>query len=254
MAFDEGAFSHLVKTANGDARAALNALELAVITTRPDESGIRRITLEIAEESIQQRVLGYDKSGDNHYDVASAFIKSMRGSDPDATAYWLARMIAAGEKPEFIARRILIQAAEDVGLADPQALLVAQAAAWAVNFVGWPEAGLILAEAALYVATAPKSNSCYIALKKAKSDVETERTGEVPPHLRDASYKGASSLGHGKGYKYPHDYPGHYIIQQYLPHTLAGKTYYQPSDSGYEGMIREQLHQWKKGRSHRHEK
>lgn len=254
VAFDEGAFSHLVKTANGDARAALNALELAVITTRPDESGIRRITLEIAEESIQQRVLGYDKSGDNHYDVASAFIKSMRGSDPDATAYWLARMIAAGEKPEFIARRILIQAAEDVGLADPQALLVAQAAAWAVNFVGWPEAGLILAEAALYVATAPKSNSCYIALKKAKSDVETERTGEVPPHLRDASYKGASSLGHGKGYKYPHDYPGHYIIQQYLPHTLAGKTYYQPSDSGYEGMIRERLHQWKKGGSHRHEK
>ena len=248
VVFDEDAFSHLVKTANGDARSALNALELSVLTTEPDECGVRRITLEIAEESIQERALGYDKSGDAHYDIASAFIKSMRGSDPDATAYWLARMVASGEKPEFIARRILIQAAEDVGLADPHALLVAVAAAWAVSFVGWPEAGLILAEAAMYIATAPKSNSCYLAIKKATADLETERTGEVPSHLRDASYKGASTLGHGKGYKYPHEYPGNYIFQQYLPYLLAGKTYYEPSENGYERTIKERLAMWEKGR------
>lgn len=247
VVFDEDAFSHLVNTANGDARSALNALELAVMTTEADECGMRRITLETAEESIQKRALGYDKSGDAHYDVVSAFIKSMRGSDPDATAYWLARMIASGEKPEFVARRILIQAAEDVGLADPHALLVAAAAAWAVNFIGWPEAGLILAEAAMYIATAPKSNSCYQALEQATADLETERTGEVPPHLRDASYKGASALGHGKGYKYPHDHPGNYIFQQYLPYSLAGKTYYEPSANGYERTIKERLAMWKKG-------
>lgn len=237
----DDAFSHLVRTANGDARSALNAIELAVLTTEVGEDGVRSITLEIAEESIQERALGYDKSGDAHYDIVSAFIKSMRGSDPDATVYWLARMIASGEKPEFIARRIVIHAAEDVGLANPHALLVAAAAAWAVTFVGWPEARLILAEAAIYVATAPKSNSCYLAIKNAEHDLETERTAEVPRHLRNASYKGAASLGHGKGYKYPHEFPGNYVFQQYLPHILAGKTYYQPSENGYERTIKERL-------------
>lgn len=245
---DEDAFRHIVGTANGDARSALNAIELAVLTTEADEDGVRHITLEIAEESIQERAQVYDKSGDAHYDIASAFIKSMRGSDPDATVYWLARMIASGEKPEFIARRIMIQAAEDIGLADPHALLVASAAAWAVNFVGWPEAGLILAEAAIYLATAPKSNSCYLAVKNATNDIQTERTGEVPPYLRDASYKGAASLGHGKGYKYPHDFPGNYIFQQYLPYVLEGRTYYEPSENGYERAIKERLAIWKKSR------
>ncbi len=238
---DDAAFFHLVKTANGDARSALNAIELAVLTTEPDDSGVRRITLEIAEESIQERALGYDKSGDAHYDVTSAFIKSMRGSDPDATVYWLARMIASGEKPEFIARRIMIHAAEDVGLADPHALLIATAAAWAVNFVGWPEARLILAEAAIYIATAPKSNSCCVAITEATRDLETEHTGEVPLHLRDASYRGAAKLGHGVGYKYPHDFPGNYASQQYLPHVVTGKTYYEPSGNGYERTITERL-------------
>ena len=191
----------------------MNAIELAVLTTEPDERGVCHITLDIAEESIQERALGYDKSGDSHYDVASAFIKSMRGSDPDATVYWLARMIASGEKPEFIARRIMIHAAEDVGLADPHALLIATAAAWAVSFVGWPEAKLILAEAAIYIATAPKSNSCCAAITNATRDLETRRTGEVPLHLRDTSYRGAAKLGHGKGYKYPHDFPGNYASQ-----------------------------------------
>ncbi len=246
---DEDAFSHLVRTANGDARSALNAIELAVLTTHPDNNGVRHITLAIAEESIQERALGYDKSGDAHYDITSAFIKSMRGSDPDATVYWLARMIESGEKPEFIARRIMIHAAEDVGLADPHALLVASAAAWAVSFVGWPEAKLILAEAALYIATAPKSNSCCQAISKASSDLATQRTGEVPLHLRDASYKGAALLGHGKDYKYPHDFPGNYAPQQYLPGTLVGKTYYEPSGNGYERTIRERLRNW--GMSHR---
>ncbi len=243
---DEDAFCHIVRCANGDARTALNAIELAVLTTEADEGGVRCITLEIAEESIQEKALVYDKSGDAHYDMASALIKSMRGSDPDATVYWLARMIASGEKPEFIARRILIHAAEDIGLADPHALLVASAAAWAVNFVGWPEAKLILTQAAIYLATAPKSNSCYLAIKNASSDLEGERTGEVPHHLRDASYKGAASLGHGKGYKYPHDYPGNYIFQQYLPDNLVGKTYYEPSENGYERTIKERFASRKK--------
>ncbi|MDI7247848.1 MAG: AAA family ATPase [Bacillota bacterium] len=239
------AFDHIVRMANGDARSALNAIELAVLTTPPDELGVRHITLEVAEDSIQRRALVYDRDGDAHYDTISAFIKSMRGSDPDAAAYWLARMVAAGEDPEFIARRIVIQAAEDVGCADPHALLVACAAAWAVRFVGWPEAKLPLAEAAIYVATAPKSNSAYLAIAKAMEDVEKERSGEVPAHLRDASYKGAARLGHGAGYKYPHDFPGHFVPQQYLPDILAGRVYYEPSSNGYEKQIANRLTRWR---------
>ncbi|MGE5573266.1 MAG: AAA family ATPase [Bacillota bacterium] len=242
---DPDAFDHIARMANGDARSALNAMELAVLTTPPDERGVRHITLDVAEDSIQRRALVYDRDGDAHYDTISAFIKSMRGSDPDAAAYWLARMAAAGEDPEFIARRIVIQAAEDVGCADPHALLVACAAAWAVRFVGWPEAKLPLAEAAIYVATAPKSNSAYLAISKAMEDVEKERSGEVPVHLRDASYKGAARLGHGAGYKYPHDFPGHFVPQQYLPDTLEGRVYYEPSPNGYEKQIGERLARWR---------
>lgn len=245
---DDDAFNHIVRMANGDARSALNAIELAVLTTPPDERGVRHITLEVAEDSIQRRALVYDRDGDAHYDTISAFIKSMRGSDPDAAVYWLARMVAAGEDPEFIARRIVIQAAEDVGCADPHALLVACAAAWAVKFVGWPEAKLPLAQAAIYVATAPKSNSAYVAIGKAMEDVEKERSGEVPAHLRDASYKGAARLAHGAGYKYPHDFPGHFVPQQYLPDTLAGRVYYEPSSNGYEKQIAERLAKWRSAR------
>ncbi|HHV62888.1 MAG TPA: AAA family ATPase [Firmicutes bacterium] len=238
---DEDAFRHIVDVANGDARAALNAIELAVITTQPGEGGVRHITLEVAEESIQRRALRYDKQGDNHYDTVSAFIKSMRGSDPDAAVYWLARMIEAGEDPRFIARRLVICASEDVGNADPHALLVATAAAQAVDFVGWPEASIVLAQAVIYVATAPKSNASYLAINAAKKDVEDMRSGDVPVHLRDASYRGAARLGHGKGYKYPHDYPGHHVPQDYLPENLRGKVYYTPSDNGYEIKIKERL-------------
>ncbi|MEW6228894.1 MAG: replication-associated recombination protein A, partial [Bacillota bacterium] len=219
-----------------------------VLTTPPDDDGVRHITLGIAEDSIQRRALVYDREGDAHYDTISAFIKSMRGSDPDAAVYWLAKMAAAGEDPEFIARRIVIQAAEDVGCADPHALLVAVAAAWAVRFVGWPEAKIPLAEAAIYLACAPKSNSAYLAINKAMEDIESERTGEVPVHLRDASYKGAARLGHGAGYKYPHDFPGHFVPQQYLPDALAGKVYYEPTSNGYEKQIAERLAGWRKKR------
>ncbi|NPV52828.1 MAG: AAA family ATPase [Firmicutes bacterium] len=238
---DEDAFRHIVDVANGDARAALNAIELAVLTTPPGENGIRHITLEVAEESIQRRALRYDKQGDNHYDTISAFIKSMRGSDPDAAVYWLARMVEAGEDPGFIARRVVICASEDVGNADPHALLVATAAAQAVDFVGWPEASIILAQAVIYVAAAPKSNASYLAINAAKKDVEGMRSGDVPIHLRDASYRGAARLGHGKGYKYPHDYPGHYIPQDYLPDNVRGRVYYKPTENGYELKIKERL-------------
>ncbi len=242
---DEDAFLHVVRMANGDARSALNAIELAVLTTSPDERGVRHITLDVAEDSIQRRALVYDRDGDAHYDCISAFIKSMRGSDPDAATYWLARMAAAGEDPEFIARRIVIQAAEDVGCADPHALMVAVAAAWAVKFVGWPEAKLPLAEAAIYVACAPKSNAAYVALTRAAEDLENERTGEVPMHLRDASYPGSARLGHGAGYRYPHDFPGHFVPQQYMPDHLARRVYYEPSSNGYERQIGERLRAWR---------
>ncbi|OAT85009.1 replication-associated recombination protein A [Desulfotomaculum copahuensis] len=230
---EPAALSHLARSANGDARAALNALELAVLTTPPGADGVRRIDLSVAGQAAGRRALQYDRA-DEHYDVISAFIKSMRGSDPQATLYWLARLIYAGEDPAFISRRIMIHAAEDVGLADPRALLVATAAAQAAERIGWPEARIVLAEAALYIARAPKSNSVVTGIDRAMRAVEKERAGAVPAHLRDASYAGAAALGHGKGYKYPHDYPGHRVVQQYLPDELVGMVFYEPSDQGEE--------------------
>ncbi len=237
----EEALSHIARSANGDARAALNALELAAMTTDPDAGGTIYITREIAAQCSQRRVLPYDKDGDNHYDVISAFIKSLRGSDPDAALYWLAHMLYAGEDPKFIARRILVHAAEDVGLADPRALEIAQAAAYAVHFVGLPEARLPLAQATLYIATAPKSNSVITAIDKALNTVKKEAGKQVPNHLRDSHYQGAASLGHGRGYKYPHDYPGGYVDQDYLPQGLEEKTFYTPTDRGYEKIIKKRL-------------
>lgn len=238
---DEEALEHWAQICVGDARSAYNALELAALSTPADSSGRRHIDLAIAAESIQQRVVRYDKHGDWHYDVISAFIKSMRGSDPDATLHWLARMMEAGEAPEFIARRIVICAAEDVGLADPQALVVAMAAAQAVHFVGWPEAQIPLAEAALYVACAQKSNSTIAGIGKARADLQGKSFDGVPMHLRDASYKGAKNFGHGQGYRYPHDYPGNFVAQQYLPDNLQDAQYYQPSNNGLEARIKERL-------------
>ncbi|MDN5294287.1 MAG: putative ATPase [Eubacteriales bacterium] len=234
---DEEALGHLVRVADGDARTALNALELAVITTPPGEDGYRHITLEVAEESIQRRMVRYDKAGDNHYDVISAFIKSLRGSDPDAALHWLARMFKAGEDPRFIARRMIVHAAEDVGLADPMALVVAVAAAQALEYVGMPEARLPLAEAAIYIATAPKSNAVIKAIDSAMADIDKLSIGEVPRHLRDPHYKGAKKLGHGEGYKYPHHYPNNYVQQQYMPDPLVGKKYFRPYGQGYEKEI-----------------
>lgn len=218
------ALLHLAKSSDGDARKALSALEIAVLTTEMDKDGVIRIDVKVAEESIQKKHIVYDRAGDEHYDTASAFIKSMRGSDPDATVYWLAKMIYAGEDPRFIARRIVIAASEDVGNADPMALVIATNAAQAVEFIGMPEARIILAQAAIYVANAPKSNACYRAIEEALKDIEKERTFQVPEHLKDAHYKGAKRLGHGKGYKYPHDYGG-YVEQDYLPQK---KKYYKP--------------------------
>ena len=227
------ALEHFAETARGDARVALNGLELAVLSTMPNAEGIRVIDLAVAEESIQERAIVYDKMGDQHYDVISAFIKSMRGSDPDAVLHYLARMLAAGEDPRFIARRIVIHAAEDVGLADPMALVVAQAAARGLEMVGLPEGRLLLAEAALYIACAPKSNS-VLAIERALEDVQKGKYGPVPLHLRDAGYPGAEKLGHGKDYQYPHDYDRHYVRQEYLPAELQGTKYYQASGMGQD--------------------
>ena len=237
----EEALIHMVNIANGDARSALNAIELAVLTTPPGENGVREITLEVAEESIQKRSVTYDKSGDQHYDVISAFIKSLRGSDPDAALHWLARMIYAGEDPRFIARRLMVHAAEDVGLADPNALVIATSAAYALEYIGMPEARIPLAEAVIYIATAPKSNAVIKAIDSALGDIEKKKIGTVPVHLRDTSYKGAAKLGHGREYKYPHQFEGNYVEQQYLPDELLGTTYYHPYDSGYEEQIRRRL-------------
>ncbi|HEY8487894.1 MAG TPA: AAA family ATPase [Thermaerobacter sp.] len=234
---EPAALEHLVRVAGGDARSALNALELAVLTTPPGEDGVRRITLAVAEESIQRRALAYDPTGDEHYDHMSALIKSIRGSDPDAAVYWLARMLYAGEDPRTIARRLLVHAAEDVGLADPRALQVAAAAATAAEQVGMPEARIPLAEAVLYLATAPKSNAVIKAIDAAWKAVEERAIAGVPRHLRDAHYRGARALGHGRGYRYPHDYPGHFVRQQYLPDELLGARFYEPSDQGYEGRL-----------------
>lgn len=227
-------FSIIARLSEGDARTALNALELAVLTTPPDSDGIIRIDKQVIAESLQKKVLNYDKGGDNHYDTISAFIKSMRGSDPDAALFWLAKMLEAGEDPKFIVRRVIVHAAEDVGLADPMALQVATAAAKAVEFVGMPEAQIPLAEAVLYIATAPKSNSVIKGISSAMEFVRNNNTGTVPMHLRDAHYKGAKELGHGEDYKYPHAYPGNYIKQQYLPDGLENLKFYYPGEEGRE--------------------
>ena len=235
---DEDAADFLADTANGDARAALNAVELGVLTTERSEDGLIHIDLVAAQECIQKRAVRYDKDGDNHYDTISAFIKSMRGSDPDAAVYYLARMLYAGEDIKFIARRIMICASEDVGNADPQALNVAVSAALAAERIGLPEAQIILSQAASYVACAPKSNAAYVAIQNAMENVKTTRTMPVPVHLQDRHYKGAAKLGHGEGYKYAHDYPKHYVKQQYLPDGMEGTVFYEPSDNGYEKQIK----------------
>ena len=235
---EEDAADFLADTANGDARAALNAVELGVLTTERSEDGLIHIYLAAAQECIQKRAVRYDKDGDNHYDTISAFIKSMRGSDPDAAVYYLARMLYAGEDIKFIARRIMICASEDVGNADPQALNVAVSAALAAERIGLPEAQIILSQAASYVACAPKSNAAYVAIQNAMENVKTTRTMPVPVHLQDRHYKGAAKLGHGEGYKYAHDYPKHYVKQQYLPDGMEGTVFYEPSDNGYEKQIK----------------
>lgn len=237
---DADAEEFLADIADGDARRALNAVELGVLTTSPDADGKIHITLEVASECIQKRVVRYDKDGDAHYDVISAFIKSMRGSDPDAAVYYLARMLYAGESVTFIARRIMICASEDVGNADPQALQVAVAASQAVERVGMPEAQLILAQAAIYIACAPKSNSATNAIFGALEAVK-QTPAAVPPHLQDSHYKGAAKLGHGVGYEYAHDCPKHFSRQQYLPDSLKDRKFYEPSENGYEQNIREYL-------------
>lgn len=238
---DEAALRHLSKLSDGDARKALNALEIAALTTAPDSGGVIHIDLPVAEQSIQKKAVVYDDE-DAHYDTISAFIKSMRGSDPDATLYWLAKMIHAGEDPRFIARRIVIHAAEDVGLADPMALVLANAAFQAAEFIGWPEARIPLAEAAIYIATATKSNSTVLAIDAALKDVESGRTLAVPEHLRDASYRGAKRLGHGEGYQYAHDHPGHFVAQDYLG---ADRRYYEPTEQGVEKKIKERVEKWR---------
>ena len=238
---DENALRHLANISDGDARKALNALEIAALTTAPDKKGVAHIDLAAAEQSIQKKAVVYDDE-DAHYDTISAFIKSMRGSDPDAAVYWLAKMIHAGEDPRFIARRIVICAAEDVGLADPMALVLANAALQVSEFVGWPEARIPLAEATVYIATANKSNSAYLAIDAALEDVKSGRTLPVPEHLRDANYKGAERLGHGKGYEYAHDHPGHFVAQDYLG---ANKIYYEPTEQGVEKKIKERVDKWR---------
>ena len=237
---DEDALDFLADVAGGDARNALNAIELGVLTTDRSEDGIIHITLDVASECIQKRVVNYDKKGDNHYDIISAFIKSMRGSDPDAAVYYLAKMLYAGEDVKFIARRIMICASEDVGNADPMALTVAVAAAQAVERIGMPESQIILSQAVTYVASAPKSNSATNAIFAANEAVRKYKT-TVPSHLQDSHYKGAQKLGHGIGYKYAHDYPDHYVDQQYLPDEIKDARFYEPGELGYEKQIRERL-------------
>lgn len=238
---EEDALEFLADMANGDARAALTAIELGVLTTPRGEDGKIHITLEVASECIQKRVVQYDKTGDNHYDVISAFIKSMRGSDPDAAVYYLAKMLYAGEDIKFIARRIMICASEDVGNADPNALVVAVSAAQAVERVGMPEAQLILSQAAIYVASAPKSNAACLAIGRAMDIVKTTKTAPVPAHLKDSHYRGAQKLGRGLGYLYAHDFPNHYVEQQYLPDGLTQEKFYEPTENGYEKQIKSHL-------------
>jgi putative ATPase len=243
----EGALEHIVTLSEGDARKALNALEAGVEAAKTEEGAIA-FSLAVAEEAMQKKALGYDRDGDAHYDTASALIKSMRGSDPDAALYYLARMIEAGEDPRFIARRVVICASEDVGNADPRALLVADAAFRAVERIGMPEARILLAQAVTYIATAPKSNAAYLAVDKALGDVRSGKTLPIPDALRDAHYRGARSLGRGEGYRYPHDYPGHFVPQNYLSEQ---REYYHPSDQGFERVIGERMREWEKLRQER---
>lgn len=239
---DPEAEDFLADVANGDARAALNAVELGIMTTERDtQDGKIHIDMEVAQECIQKRAVRYDKNGDNHYDTISAFIKSMRGTDPDAAVYYLARMLYAGEDIKFIARRIMICASEDVGNADPQALVVAVAAAQAVERIGLPEAQIILSQAVTYVASAPKSNAACVAVFEAQDAVKNKKTMPIPVHLQDSHYKGSAKLGHGQGYLYAHDYENHYVEQQYLPDGLAGTEFYRPTENGYEKKIGEHL-------------
>lgn len=247
---DEDALEFLSEVSGGDARHALNAIELALLTTSPDADSKIHITLAVAEECIQRRVVRYDKNGDNHYDTISAFIKSMRGSDPDAALYYLAKMLYAGESVTFIARRIMICAAEDVGNADPNALTVAVSASLAVERVGMPEARIILAQAASYVASAPKSNAVIMGIDEAMRIVKMTGDLKIPSHLQDAHYQGAKNLGHGTGYKYAHEYKNNYVKQQYLPYELNGKEFYHPSGNGYELKIKEHLRRIRKEAEH----
>jgi len=237
------ALDFLAKVSDGDARRALNALEVGVLSAEPDSKGRIVYDLETGQESIQKKAVVYDATEDEHYDTASAFIKSMRGSDPDAAIYWLGKMLEAGEDPRFIARRIVICAAEDVGNADPQALILANAAMQVSEFVGLPECQIPLAQAVTYIATAPKSNASYTAIAEARKDIQEGRTLPVPEHLRDASYKGAERLGHGKDYKYAHSYEGHFVEQEYVS---TDKEYYQPTENGYEAIIRKRLKEWRR--------
>ena len=245
-AIDEDALEFLSDLSNGDARTALNAIELAILTTERSEDGKIHITIDVASECIQKRRTYYDKNGDNHYDTVSAFIKSMRGSDPDAAVFYLAKMLYAGESVTFIARRMMICASEDVGNADPQALQVAVAASLAVERVGMPEAQIILSQAAAYIATAPKSNASCVAIEEAMRAVNDTENVTIPIHLKDAHYKGAAKLGHGVDYKYAHDYKNHYVKQQYLPYELEGEEFYHISDMGYEAKIKEHMKRIKK--------
>ncbi len=244
VAIEEAALQHLVVISNGDARAALNALEMATQATQPDAEGRRRLNLTTIEEALQHRALLYDKAGDQHYDLISALHKSLRGSDPDAALYWLGRMLEAGEDPLYIARRMIRFASEDVGMADPQALVVAMAAQQAVHFVGLPEGNLALAQAAVYLATAPKSNSLYTAYSRVQEDVQHSRNDPVPIHLRNPVTRLMKGMGYGKDYKYAHNYEGHFTEQEYLPKKLQGKRYYFPSAQGFERDIIARLRAW----------
>jgi putative ATPase len=247
LTIEPDALQHLVEISGGDARNALNALELAVESTKPEEDGSIHINIEIAQESIQKRSLLYDRNGDAHYDTISAFIKSVRGSDPDAALYWLAKMLHAGEEPRFILRRLIVLAGEDIGLADPWGIVVASAAASAFEYIGLPEGVYPIVEATLYLATAPKSNSTS-AYFTALDSIQNEGAGKVPSHLMDANRDG-KGLGHGKGYQYPHQFPGHFIPQQYLPDDIKGKVFYNPSDQGYEAGISDRLQCWREAQS-----
>ncbi|WP_411327853.1 replication-associated recombination protein A [Eubacterium callanderi] len=238
---DEEALDHLTAVSNGDVRRALNALELGILTKEKDDQGYIHIDLETAQECIQKKAVQYDKKGDNHYDTISAFIKSIRGSDPDAALYWLAKMLEAGEDPKFIARRIVISASEDIGNAEPMALVVATAAARAVEMIGLPEARINLAQAVTFLASAPKSNASYAGLDAASSAVRYQSNSEVPGHLRDSHYPGSEKLGRGLNYVYPHSHPGNYYPQQYLPDDLAGTRFYEPTENGYERKIKDRL-------------